>query len=102
MTHIYEDVEDENYFRKVLGNMLRKAEPAKSHKLSLVRFGETGKGITPHYMVIDATNKTHIFNGKSHETFTASCDEKFSEKNLSPALTFTQVQQEIDKRRSLR
>lgn len=100
MTHKYENVDDENYFRKVLGNMRKLANPEGSHQKSRVQFGETGKGVTPHYMIVDASDKKRIFDGKNHGAFTASSTEQFSESNLSPSFTFEQVQQEIEKRRS--
>ena len=99
MTYVYEQVKDENYFRKVLGNMRTSADPKGSLEVSVVQFGETGKGITPHYMIVDASGKKHVFDGKNHKAFKTIPVEEFSEAALSPSLTFAQVQQEIGKRR---
>jgi hypothetical protein len=94
MEYKYENVKDDNYFRKVLRNMSKRTNP----KESIVYFGETGKGITPHYMIVDSNSEKHIFNGQNHMAFGAIPTDQFSEGSLSPSLTFENVRQEIDKR----
>jgi hypothetical protein len=95
MTETYQIVKEESYFRKVLGNM-------RSWGLDgcTVQFGETGKGISPHYMITDGNTIKHIYRGTNHDEFTNNAIEEFSEINLSSHLTVAQVQDEIRKRKS--
>lgn len=95
MTETYQIVKEESYFKKVLGNM---------RHLGLVgctvQFGETGKEISPHYMITDSNKIKHIYRGTNHDEFKKGAVEEFSETNLSSPLTVAQVQDEIRKRKS--
>ncbi|WP_306260161.1 hypothetical protein [Pararhizobium sp. IMCC21322] len=88
----HEEVKKSDYFRKALGNMVK-----HGGKLASIRFGLTGDGVAPNYMIIDPQNGKHPFHGNGHGPFKEAPGNQFADDRLAPAMSFTDVQQQIQR-----
>ena len=75
---IWEQVSNDRYYRKVLGNLVKFGGIGGS-----VRFGATGSGVAPNYQVKSADGTMTLFGGLSHKPDSFPVEE-FEEAHLSP------------------
>ena len=73
---------DESYFRKVMGNMVDLGFGPKNPDSAFIRFGMTGIGHAPNYQIEAFDGAKHCFRGMGHAEVTDVTDE-FAPTNLS-------------------
>ena len=91
-TQPHEKVQEENYFRDVMGNM----EWVRDKEKRRVRFGLMGDGIFPNYQTgwpedHAASDQVRRFNGQTHRAYHKAPLETFDEAHLSRAYTWDEV-----------
>ncbi len=86
----HDEVQDQNYFRDVLGRMNQHgAEKAK------VQFGLTGEGVAPNYIVLDPGDNKHPYHGIGHSPFKDAPNNQFAPDRLAPIMSYEDVRQQI-------
>ena len=81
----WEKVQDINYFKGVMHNVIMCAKESELKKESpgvFVRFGIQGSGHSPNYQIETPTGVTR-FSGQSHKEFHDSPEETFEPSHLS-------------------
>lgn len=88
-------VQDAQYFCSVYINL-------KNHgrKTAVVRFGEMGKGHHPNYQITDKNGLPSCYRGKGHKLYGDVTLVEFTDENLSPPLSFKDIESEIGRCRS--
>lgn len=88
----WEEVDTLNYYREVLGNIVSYRKDKEQNVV--VRFGTTGKGVSPHYQIEVMDDTKHCINGLNHQTFVETPEDQFDRNNLSEKVyTYPDVQQ---------
>lgn len=93
----YEMVEDDNYFRGVLGSM--HGDRLGEARLARVCYGRQGQGVYPNYQIVREDGSIRRRRGQNHEPYEDQRNVTFEEAHLSPgSFSYEDVQAMIAER----
>jgi hypothetical protein len=96
MIEPWHNVRDPDYFRGILGNMVRLDSGARNSPSTIVRLGIGGQGKWPNYQVETAT-RVRAFMGSSHKPDPRAAGGRYAEAELSARhFSFRDIQQLLE------